>query len=338
MDRDEAQPAACDGTAAAYEERLRTVATGSSIMVWYTGPNGAMTQINPAIEAYTGLRPEQYLGWRWIGSIHPEDAQELFDAVQRDVAAKGPAHASCRVRRHDGEYRDMEARVTPLVREGVIVEWVGVSIDVTERKEEERALRAALRRLRFLDRLATRLEACTTAQALVEAAAEALAREVDAPACSYGKFDGRSGTVRILHEWRATPQPRESATFPLALFGPVASSALGRGTCIAISDVFTDRTGQASLVFAFQARSMVCFPFLEGGHLDALLVVSGPAPRDWTGSEVLLVRQAAQRLRSRLAAASGVSVVHPAGDLPLAKDPRDRRNGPRPRAVQLRKK
>lgn len=307
MKEEDEQPLAHSSSISIHEERLRTMAADSAVVVWYTGANGAMTDTNPGVEAYTGLKQEQYLGWRWIGSIHPDDAQELFNAVQRDLAAKGPAYAAYRLRRRDGEYREMEARVTPVVRDGAIVEWVGVSVDVTERNVEERALRAATRRLLFLERLCSTLQACTSASALMQATAEAMARQLDAPAFSYGRFDGSVGTIRILHGWHANSEPAASGTFPFALFGPVAAKALQRGIAIAIGDAHADRFGQASLPFALKARSMICVPLIKGGTLDALLMVSAEKTRTWTGSEVLLVRQAAARLHSRLAALPGCS-------------------------------
>src|SRR5689334_22900283 len=113
--------------------RLRSLAKGVAAVVWSTSPTGAMTSANPGFEAFTGLRRDQYSGWRWLGAIHPEDAQFLFDAVQSDVEARKPAKAFYRMRRRDGEYREMEAWVTPIIEDGVITEWAGLSLDVTER-------------------------------------------------------------------------------------------------------------------------------------------------------------------------------------------------------------
>jgi PAS domain S-box-containing protein len=54
------------------------------------------------------------------------------------VARKGVYEVEYRVRRRDGIYRDFFVRGVPVFDEsGGVREWVGSSIDITERKQAE---------------------------------------------------------------------------------------------------------------------------------------------------------------------------------------------------------
>jgi len=93
---------------------------------------------------FTGQTAEQMLGTGWGDAIHPEDialaAQRWQDAVAREV----PFVNEHRIRRHDGEWRWMSVHAAPIrdVR-GEVVEWIGMNLDITDRKRSEEAALAA---------------------------------------------------------------------------------------------------------------------------------------------------------------------------------------------------
>jgi PAS domain S-box-containing protein len=87
---------------------------------------------------FVGKSPEEFCGWRWTDSVHPEDVAGLVQKWHAALASGEPLEAEARVRRADGEYRLLLHRKVPLRDErGAIVKWFGSSIDIEDRKRAE---------------------------------------------------------------------------------------------------------------------------------------------------------------------------------------------------------
>ena len=112
-------------------------------MLWVTGPDGEVTRVNQRTLDFTGARSvEDLLNLGWKKFLHPEDfpktANSFFQAIQTGELYENLQ----RVRRVDGEYRWHHVRAEPLRdREGRIIEWYGLSVDIDEGKKIEERLR-----------------------------------------------------------------------------------------------------------------------------------------------------------------------------------------------------
>jgi signal transduction histidine kinase len=84
---------------------------------------------------------EDLKGWKWLKTVHPDDivtAEKEWRAAINEIRKY---EIEFRVRRFDGVYRHFLARGAPLLKEdGSVEEWVGICIDITERKEVESLL------------------------------------------------------------------------------------------------------------------------------------------------------------------------------------------------------
>jgi PAS domain S-box-containing protein len=151
------------------EDRLRLVIDTLPALVWSKLPDGSADFLNQRFLEYTGLSPEEALGWGWMNEFHPEDrAEEQWRAA---FAAGEPFEREALLRRADGAYRWFLLRAVPLRDErGNVVKWYGTSTDIEDRKRAEEAL------LEAQDKLAR----VTRTQAMGELAA-AIAHEVNQP-------------------------------------------------------------------------------------------------------------------------------------------------------------
>ncbi len=109
-----------------------------------------MVDAQPSWCDFTGQGAEECRGRGWLDAVHPDDRARTAAAWDSAVAGPRAFHAEARVRRADGEYRDLTLRAVPVPDGGGGVrEWVGGGADVTERKrageERDRALREAER-------------------------------------------------------------------------------------------------------------------------------------------------------------------------------------------------
>ncbi|MHC5742879.1 MAG: hybrid sensor histidine kinase/response regulator [Nostoc sp.] len=124
------------------EARYRSLAEASASIVWRAAPWGNVVDDIPTWQGFTGQSPEQYKGWGWIEALHPEDRSSMVEIWQQAFPTRSVAVAEYRVLRHDGEYRYMNIRGVPILDEtGEIREWVGMCVDITDRKQAEAKLR-----------------------------------------------------------------------------------------------------------------------------------------------------------------------------------------------------
>jgi PAS domain S-box-containing protein len=128
------------------EERFRSLVSATAQIVWTTGPDGRFVERSPSWEAFTGQRPEDYVG-RLEGpfaAFHPEDRQRVLDAWVEAVTGRTDGVTyRYRLRRHDGRFRRVVARAVALRDpDGSVREWVGSVTDV----EDELTAREALDR------------------------------------------------------------------------------------------------------------------------------------------------------------------------------------------------
>ena len=112
-------------------------------MLWVTGPDGEVTRVNQRTLDFTGARSvEDLLNLGWKEFVHPEDFPKTADAFFHAIQTGKSYENLQRVRRVDGEYRWHHVRAEPLRdREGRIIEWYGLSVDIDEGKKIEERLR-----------------------------------------------------------------------------------------------------------------------------------------------------------------------------------------------------
>jgi PAS domain S-box-containing protein len=124
------------------EGRYRALTEAIAAVIWTTTPDGQIIDM-PQWRALTGQTVEEIRGTGWLAALHPDDREATREAWQRCVATGAPYDVPYRVRTRDGEYRWYAARGVPVRRDdGTVREWVGVCIDIHERKvaEERQAL------------------------------------------------------------------------------------------------------------------------------------------------------------------------------------------------------
>ena len=126
------------------EQRFATLAEGSPVLLWVNGPAGNEF-VNRAYREFIGVdSDEEISGSDWSRFVHPADRDEYLSAYQRAFAVQAHFTAECRFRRWDGEYRWMRSDATPrLGDDGELVGYVGATVDITERRNAEDALRVA---------------------------------------------------------------------------------------------------------------------------------------------------------------------------------------------------
>jgi len=119
------------------EARYRALAEAIAAVIWTTRPDGLVSDM-PQWRALTGQTVEEVRGWGWLEALHPDDRAPTEQAWRRCVKSGAVYDTEYRIRSRDGDYRWYNARgVAVQGEDGAIKEWVGVCIDISERKTAE---------------------------------------------------------------------------------------------------------------------------------------------------------------------------------------------------------
>lgn len=130
---------------------FQTLVDSAPVIMWMTDPEGRRVYVNAAWCEFTGCPREEARNFNLSPCVHPEDSAMVLDAF--DAAHRAPCRArvEARIRRRDGEYRWLVADLAPrLDGEGRFLGLIACSIDVTDAKRAEQALRRSEERFRLM--------------------------------------------------------------------------------------------------------------------------------------------------------------------------------------------
>jgi PAS domain S-box-containing protein len=173
------------------EAHFRIMADTAPVMVWRAGVDKKCDFVNQPWLSFTGRTLEQELGDGWIDCMHPDDRAASFEIYDKAINAREPFRIEYRARRFDGEYRVVLGTGVPRWEsDGAFAGYIGSCIDISDRRQAERALQETHAELSRVSRLT----------ALGEFAAS-IAHEVRQPLTAI------IINARICLRWLSAPEP-----------------------------------------------------------------------------------------------------------------------------------
>jgi PAS domain S-box-containing protein len=133
------------------EASYRALIELSPQIVWISDPDGFATYTNQYWFDLTGLTLEQTLNGGWTHVLHPDDAERTYKEWREAVPYGRPWETEFRIRRaSDGQYRWYVSRGLPLKdASGHISRWMGVALEIHDRKTAAEHMAVANERLRL---------------------------------------------------------------------------------------------------------------------------------------------------------------------------------------------
>lgn len=130
----------------ASEQQLRELTDTVPALIWRAYPDGKTAYVNKQLVDWFGVSKEQLerdgLDNLLMVAVHPDEQREVQETVNRRFSARKSFRLKYRNRRADGAYRWTNVTVQPLLdREGDIVQWYGVLLDINDEIEALNALR-----------------------------------------------------------------------------------------------------------------------------------------------------------------------------------------------------
>jgi PAS domain S-box-containing protein len=122
-------------------ELYRCLAEAGPVLVWSADGAGRPDFVNSRWCQYTGLTLDDLQARGWKDLCHPDDVAMLTELGSGASEQGGPVEAEFRFRRFDGQYRWFWASAAAVKdASGKAVKWVGIALDITERRQAEEAL------------------------------------------------------------------------------------------------------------------------------------------------------------------------------------------------------
>lgn len=132
--------------------RFETLLDLSPQVVWFGQPDGQITYCNPYWYQYTGLSERQTVGYGWADAIHPDERAYVVETVETALQQGKDYEVEFRLRKKDGSHCWFLARGrTGHDATGEVDAWLGIAVDIEERKKaEEEAWAASQAKSEFL--------------------------------------------------------------------------------------------------------------------------------------------------------------------------------------------
>ena len=134
------------------EKRFKDITDNAREWIWEVDAKGKYVYGSPVIEKILGYKVEEVLTKHFYDLFHPEEREELKQAAFEAFARREPFYEFVNRNIHkDGKEVWLLTSGVPLVDEnGELRGYRGVDVDITERKQAEKALRTSEQRYRLL--------------------------------------------------------------------------------------------------------------------------------------------------------------------------------------------
>jgi len=130
------------------EQRFRRMADTAPVLIWIAEADKLCTYFNKPWLDFTGRSINLERGNGWSEGVHPGDLMRCMNTYTQAFDRRDEFRMEYRLRRYDGEYRwILDIGVPRFNEDQSFIGYIGIGIDVTERKQSEETISSMSRRL-----------------------------------------------------------------------------------------------------------------------------------------------------------------------------------------------
>ncbi len=285
------------------EQLYRSIGESTNYGIWVSDAQGHNIYASDSFLKLVGLTQQECANDGWHQTLHPDDLEATLAQWQAASQQGGLWEREHRFKGVDGHWHPVLSRGIPIRDEkGQIIQWAGISLDISTFKKTEEALRQQSQILAVLNRVSSTLVAERDLEKIVQSVTDA---SCEISGAQFGAFfynvTHESGEALTL--FTVSGAPREAfAKFPMprntALFAPTFK---GEGV-VRVDDVLLDpRYGKNAPFQGMPAghlpvRSYLAVPVVSNsGQVIGSMLFGHPQPGIFTeATEGMLMGMAAQ--------------------------------------------
>ena len=271
--------------ASARDKRFRALVEDSSNLLWSANAAGEIVEDSPSWRAFTGLSFDAFKGVGWLSAIHPDDQERVMSVVTSTVRAGRGADVEFRLRKADGSWRWIGEQIRPVRGpDGVVAEWVGMGLDITDRKREQQARD-------FLIDLDDAIRPLVDPDDIAGKAVERLCEFLQADRASYLDVDAEERTCTVIRNHARTIPPL-SGSYVLENFGHDFLRCMreGRPHVIACLDDLRPSEAERAAYASLGIEAMLTIPLIKEGRLTVMIGIAQGHRRQWEAWDIQLVQ------------------------------------------------
>jgi PAS domain S-box-containing protein len=280
----------------AREDQLRLALEAAHMSAWDHDLSTDRITLSVSDKSLFGDEPGTYKYEELNKRIHPEDREEYVRARREQV----PISREARFVLPDGSIRWVWTQGRFIRNDrGEAVRALGVTIDITERKRAEDALRHYATRLASLHDIDRAILAIQPPEKIARVALRHLAKLVPCWRASVARIDPGAKEGRVLTSIGALSRRTAHGTKgTLAVLEPEDLETLKRGQSKIVDDLhkLTSLSEQLKLLRDAGARSVARLPLLVRGRLIGSINLYSDRPDAYTAENVELIGEAADQV------------------------------------------
>ncbi len=117
---------------------FRTLTKTAPVGIFETDASGSTTYVNETWLQYSGIAFEEAMGDGWLDAVHPDDREWLQKGWHSKTEMKSESFSEYRLVDKQGRQRWVNGKAVPVFyADGKVSGYVGIILDVTERKKAE---------------------------------------------------------------------------------------------------------------------------------------------------------------------------------------------------------
>ncbi|MBD0327513.1 MAG: PAS domain S-box protein, partial [Pyrinomonadaceae bacterium] len=177
------------------EERFRSIIEATNEWIWSINLEGLHTYCNPAIENILGYKPEEMLGRSGFDFMHEEDRKRMEEMLPTLIRERrGWSGLVLRWRHRDGSFRYLESNAVPIFdTDGSVTGYRGSDRDITERRQNEKALTELADREALINRISKAGHRSLGLTEIFHTAVKELGSHLGVDRCLLFMLDGQAG-------------------------------------------------------------------------------------------------------------------------------------------------
>lgn len=298
-----------------------------------TDSSGTIIYANRAAGLLYGWMPAELFGRDIMEITVPQTSTEQAGEIMARLGQGENWSGEFVVQSREGRVFPALITNSPLLdEEGQLVGIIGISVDITDRKQGEAVLAESERRLRFLNDFGDNIQPLSKPGEIISVIARLLGTHLRVSRCVYVEVE-KDGDHCSVQDNYTDGFSAVVGNYRLSDFGARIHADLAAGRMVVLRDVDQElaATGGSAAFRAIEVQAMIACPVIKNGTLVAAMAVHQRTPRPWTDQEIALVHEVVgrcwsiiERARAELKLEEQANLLNLTRDAIMVRDLNDR--------------